>query len=152
VSVVIYGVGITTGYGLDGPGIESRWGRDFFFASVQIGPGAYPTSYTIISDFFPGVKRPGRDVNHPPPPPRAEVKGRVELYMFSPCGPSSLVLGQTVAFAVLYTACAFSWQRRIKCTRIFAVTCSDVNCVVSASYCLVLKKGGIYINRCALTP
>jgi hypothetical protein len=22
-------VGITTGYGLDGPGIESRWGRDF---------------------------------------------------------------------------------------------------------------------------
>jgi hypothetical protein len=23
------GVGITTGYGLDCPGIESRWGRDF---------------------------------------------------------------------------------------------------------------------------
>ena len=22
-------VGIATGYGLDGPGIESRWGRDF---------------------------------------------------------------------------------------------------------------------------
>jgi hypothetical protein len=26
-------VGIATGYGLDGPGIESRWGRDFLHLS-----------------------------------------------------------------------------------------------------------------------
>jgi hypothetical protein len=26
-------VGITTAYGLDGPGIESRWGRDFPYLS-----------------------------------------------------------------------------------------------------------------------
>jgi len=39
-------VGIVTGYGLDGPGIESRWGRDFS-ATVQTGPGAHPASCTM---------------------------------------------------------------------------------------------------------
>ena len=42
---------------------------------------------------FPGVKRPGRGVDHPPPC-SAEVKERVELYRYSPTGPSWLVLGQ----------------------------------------------------------
>ena len=32
-------VGIATDYGLEGPGIESRWGRDF--PPVQTGPGAH---------------------------------------------------------------------------------------------------------------
>jgi hypothetical protein len=32
-------VGITTGYGLDGPGIESRWGRDFpHLSRSDLGP------------------------------------------------------------------------------------------------------------------
>jgi hypothetical protein len=31
-------VGIATGYGLDGPGIECRWGARFF-TPVQTGPG-----------------------------------------------------------------------------------------------------------------
>jgi hypothetical protein len=35
---------------------------------------------------FPGVKRPGRGVNHPPPS-SAEVKGRVELHIYTPSGP-----------------------------------------------------------------
>jgi hypothetical protein len=38
-------VGIATGYGLDGPGIESRWGARFS-APVKTGPGAHPASYT----------------------------------------------------------------------------------------------------------
>jgi hypothetical protein len=33
-------VGIATRYGLDGPGIESRWGARFS-AHVQTGPGAH---------------------------------------------------------------------------------------------------------------
>jgi hypothetical protein len=37
-------IGTATRYGLDGPGIESRWGRDFS-APVQNGPGAHPASY-----------------------------------------------------------------------------------------------------------
>ena len=35
-------VGIATGYGLDGPRIESRWG-DKFSAPVQTGPGSPPS-------------------------------------------------------------------------------------------------------------
>ena len=55
-------VGIATDYGLDGPGIESRLGGR---ASVQTGPGAHPASYTMGTGSFPGVKRPGRGVDHP---------------------------------------------------------------------------------------
>jgi hypothetical protein len=46
-------VGIATGYGLDGPGIESRWGARFF-AHVQTGPGAHPASFTMGTGSFPG--------------------------------------------------------------------------------------------------
>jgi hypothetical protein len=41
---------------------------------------------------FPGVKRPGCDVDQPPPS-SAEVKERVELYLFSPSVPLWHVLG-----------------------------------------------------------
>jgi len=37
-----------------------------FSAPFQIYPGAYPASYTMGTGFFPGVKQPGRDVDHPP--------------------------------------------------------------------------------------
>ena len=43
---------IATGYGLDGPGIESRWGARFF-ALVQTGPGAHPSSCTVGTGSFP---------------------------------------------------------------------------------------------------
>jgi hypothetical protein len=44
-------VGIVTGYGLDGPGIESRWGSRFF-APVHSGPGTYPASCTMGTRSF----------------------------------------------------------------------------------------------------
>jgi hypothetical protein len=56
-------------------------------APVQTGPGAHPDSYTMDTGSFQWVKRPGRDVEHPPPS-SAEVKERVELYLYSPSGPS----------------------------------------------------------------
>ena len=46
--------GIATGYGLDGPGIESRWRR--VFPPVQTGPGAHSTSCKMGTGSFPGVK------------------------------------------------------------------------------------------------
>jgi hypothetical protein len=58
-------VGIATRYGLKGPGIESRLGARFS-ASVQTGPEAHPASYTVGTGSFPGVKRPGHGVYHPP--------------------------------------------------------------------------------------
>jgi hypothetical protein len=83
-----------TCYGLDGPGIESRR-RARFSAPIQTSPGAHPASYTMGTGSFLGVKRPGRDVDHPPPS-SAEVKEGVELYLFSPSGPSWSVLGCTL--------------------------------------------------------
>ena len=84
----------SVGYGLDDPRIESRWGARFS-APVQTGPGAHPASYTMVTGSSPGVKRPGRGVDHPPPS-SAEVEGRVQLYLYSLSGPSWPVLGRTL--------------------------------------------------------
>jgi len=41
-------VGITTGYGLDGPGIESWWGRDFPHPSgLVLGPTHSPIQWEL---------------------------------------------------------------------------------------------------------
>ena len=52
---MVYSVGIATGYGLHGPGIESRWVARFS-APVQTGPGAHPASCKMGTVSFPGVK------------------------------------------------------------------------------------------------
>ena len=78
-------------YGLYGPGIESRWRRDFPRPSIQ-ALGAHPVSYTTGTGSVPGVKRPGRGVDHPRTS-NVEVKERVELSLYSPSGPSWPVLG-----------------------------------------------------------
>jgi len=71
-------------YGLDGSRIESRWGAGFS-APVQTVPGAHPASCTKGTGSLPRVKRPGCGVDHPPTY-SAEVKGKVELYLYSPLG------------------------------------------------------------------
>ena len=57
-------------YGLDGPGIESRWGARFS-VPVQPDPGAHPTSCTICTGSFLGAKsvRGMTLTPHPPPVP-----------------------------------------------------------------------------------
>jgi len=47
-------IGIATAYGLDGPGIESRWGARFS-APVQTGPEAHPASCTMGTGSFRGI-------------------------------------------------------------------------------------------------
>jgi len=74
-------VGIATCYGLDGLGIESLVAA-IFSAPVQTGPGAHPASYTMSTGSFPGIKRSGRGVDHPPPS-SAEVEEKIELYICS---------------------------------------------------------------------
>jgi len=59
-------VGIATGYGLNGPGIESRWGSRFS-APVQTGPEAHLASCTMGTGSFPEVKS-GRGVTLTPHP------------------------------------------------------------------------------------
>jgi hypothetical protein len=72
-----------------------------FSAPIQTDPGAYPASYTKSTGPFPGVKRPGRGVNHSPPS-SAEVKERVDLYVYSPCGPSWPVLGWISTYTFIW--------------------------------------------------
>jgi len=48
-------VGIATGCGLEGLGIESRWGARFS-APVQTSPWAHPASCTMGTGSFPGVE------------------------------------------------------------------------------------------------
>ena len=85
-------VGIATRYGLDGPGIDCRWGRDFphpFRPALE----SHPASCAMGTGSFPGVKRPGRGVDHPSPS-NDEVKERIELNLYSPSGPSGLFKGE----------------------------------------------------------
>jgi hypothetical protein len=77
-------VDVATRYGLDDSVIDSRWGRDFS-AHFQTVPGVHLASYTMDNGYFPGVKRPGRGVDHPPPS-SAEVKERIKLYLDPPSG------------------------------------------------------------------
>ena len=70
-------VGIAIRYGLDDPGIESQWGRDFPHLSRSSIEVTQPPVQWV-----PGrsrVKRPGRDADHSPPS-NAEVKEGLELY------------------------------------------------------------------------
>jgi hypothetical protein len=52
-------VGIATGYGLNGPGIESRWGRYF----PHLSRPALDLLYNGYRVFPGGKERPGRDAN-----------------------------------------------------------------------------------------
>ena len=58
-------VGIATDYGLDGPGIETRWGEVFRRPDRPWGP---PSLLYNGYRVFPGGKvRPGRAADHSPP-------------------------------------------------------------------------------------
>jgi hypothetical protein len=76
-----------------------------FSATVQNGSGAHPASYTMCTGSSPGVKRPRRGVEHQPPS-SAEVKERVELYLYPTSGPSWSV---RVTFTFTFTHCTGGW-------------------------------------------
>jgi len=82
---------IATRYRLDGLGIESWWGQDSLHPSrMALGPTQPPLQW--VPGLSPGVRRPGRGVDHSPPS-SAEVKERVELYLYSTFGPLWPVIG-----------------------------------------------------------
>jgi len=59
-------LGIATRYGLDGPEIEHRWGREFPYRSRPAidSRGSLHNGDRVL---FPGVNQPGRRVGHPTP-------------------------------------------------------------------------------------
>jgi hypothetical protein len=67
-------VGIATGYGLNGPGIESRWGRDFpHLSRPALGPTQPPVQW--VPGLSRGKERPGRDTDPSPPSSAVVMKG-----------------------------------------------------------------------------
>jgi hypothetical protein len=58
-------VSMATGYGLDGPGIESRLGRDIPHPPIPaLGPTQPPIQW--VTGLFPGDKAAERGVDHSP--------------------------------------------------------------------------------------
>jgi len=93
-------VGIATGYGLNGPGIESRW-EARFSAPVQTGHGAHPASYTMGTVSFPRVKS-GRGVTLTLHSFLCRGQERVEVYLYSSYGPYGLYKGALYLYLYLY--------------------------------------------------
>ena len=97
---------IATGYGLDGPGIKSKWGRDFpHLSRPALGPTKPPVQWVL--DLSPGVNS-GRSVLLTPHPFQCRGQERVELYLYSTYGPYDLyrasvpVQGCTLPFLLFY--------------------------------------------------
>ena len=86
-------VGITILYGAGRSGDQIPVGARFS-APVQTGPGAHPASCAVglYRVFFPGLKRTGYGVDHPPHL-SSEVKERVGLYFYSLSGFSWPIVG-----------------------------------------------------------
>ena len=90
-----YSDGLRTGRSWDRIPVKAR-----FSAHVQTVPGTQPAFHTMVTGSFPGVKRPGRGVDHPLLS-SAEVKERVELDFYSPSGSSWPVLGGNLSLCLL---------------------------------------------------
>jgi len=78
----------STGYVLDGPGIESRGGEIFPTCPDRLWgpPSLLYNGYRVFSG---GKERPGRDADLSPPS-SAVGHERVQLYLYSPYGPYGL--------------------------------------------------------------
>jgi hypothetical protein len=93
-------VGIAPGYGLDGPGIESRWGRDLpHLSRPALGPTQPPVQWVL--GLSRGKERPGREAD-PSPPSSAVGQERVELYLYSPMGRAACTEPQCLYRGALY--------------------------------------------------
>jgi hypothetical protein len=85
-------VGIATRYGLDGPVIDSRWGGGEIFRTCPDRPWSPPSPLYNGYRVFPRGKA-ARAWRWLPTPSSAEVKERIELYLYSPSGTSWPVIG-----------------------------------------------------------
>jgi len=68
-------------------------GGNRYSTFIQIGPGDHPAFCKGGTGLLPGVKRPGRGVDHPASPSSA-VKERVQFFPYSPPVPSRQGIGE----------------------------------------------------------
>ena len=136
--------------------------RARFSASVQTRPGAHTAYYTMGTGSFPGVKRPGRGVEHPPPY-SAEVEGRVELYIYPPFGSSWPVIGWNLPFTFTFvdlnghTEDIYDFAPKAVCAAlcgIFIYTFSSITTnkctirVFTQAYYIKTRKLSTYFDPC----
>jgi hypothetical protein len=103
-------VDLATGYGLDGPGIESRWGRDFSPTFRPALGTTHPASCKMSTGSFQGVKRPGRGADHQPLLVQRSRKSRATP--LASCGPSG-ILGITLPLPFSIYEYTFTALRRV---------------------------------------
>jgi hypothetical protein len=82
--------------GLDGPGVESRWGRHFLRPSIKALGLTHLPAQRVIGLFLRG-KAPGA-WRSPPTPSSAEVNVSVELYFYVPSGLSRQDIRWSLSF------------------------------------------------------
>jgi hypothetical protein len=84
-------------------GVWTRWGQDFYILYTR--PDRPRSQTSLVCNWyqvsFPGVKRPGRSVDHPPIL-STEFQERLKLYLYMPPPPppepSWPVIGRTLPF------------------------------------------------------
>jgi hypothetical protein len=92
-------VGIATRYGLEVPVIESRWGGEIFPTRPDRPWGPCSLLYNGYR-VFPGGKA-AWAWRLPPTPSSADVKERVELYLYSPMDLHGLFWGELYLYLYL---------------------------------------------------
>jgi len=98
-------VGTATRYGLDGPGIEPRWGG-LIFRTPADRPRGPPSLLYNGYRVFTGVKRLGRDVDYPPhQAPRLKMSRGILLLL------RPFVACSRVTFTFINTATCFGISR-----------------------------------------
>jgi len=111
-------VGITTRYGLEVPGIESRWRQDFPHPSR---PNLLYNGYRV----FPGGTSAGA-WRWPSTSSSSEVEERVELYHCSPSGPSWPILWWTLPFTWWWGQ---QWRLRMHRIQLAVIFCRLYYCI-----------------------